>query len=184
MVRLALPGRIRLSTALTGAAAMLVVVVATALLTAGSSARTGPMATAKPFTLDRLGDPGSQIALSDYAGRPVIINFFASWCGPCQKETPLIARFYRSHHGQVVIIGIDANDQAGAALKFLRAQGVRYPVAFDPSASVTVSYGIMALPQTLFLNARHQIVRHIRGAVTLAELDSWAASLPHQNRAN
>lgn len=59
-----------------------------------------------------------------------------------------------------------------------------YPVGFDPSASVAVSCGVAALPQTFFLNARHQIVRHVPGAVTLRGLNSWAAGLPHQSGAS
>jgi cytochrome c biogenesis protein CcmG/thiol:disulfide interchange protein DsbE len=114
----------------------------------------------------------------------VIINFFASWCAPCRKETPLLAGFYRSHHGRVLVIGIDANDKGSAALAFLRAHAVGYPVGIDPSAAVAVSYGVAALPQTFFLNARHEIVRHVLGAVTARELDSWAASLTRQSGAS
>ena len=77
-----------------------------------------------------------------------------------------------------MVIGVDANDKSSAAAAFLRAHAVSYPVGFDRTASVAVSYGVAALPQTFFLNARHQIVRHIVGAVTARELYSWAARLP------
>lgn len=174
---MSLPGRLRFGPVLTSTVIMAAIVVVAVLLGAGSPARARRLPAARPFTLSQLGIPGRKISLAAYAGRPVIINFFASWCAPCQKETPLIARFYAAHHGRVVIIGIDANDQAGAALKFVHAEGVRYPVAFDPTATVTTSYGIAALPQTLFLNAKHQIVRHVAGAVTAQELNSWAATI-------
>jgi len=176
-------GRVRISALLTGVAIVLLAFAAVAVLTGGGAARATPKV-ARAFALGRLGDPGQKVTLRADAGRPVMVNFFASWCTPCRKETPLLAAFYRSHHGRVLIVGVDANDKSSAALAFLRAHGVGYPVGFDPSAAVAVSYGVAALPQTFFLNARHQIVRHILGAVTARELNSWAASLARQSGAS
>ncbi len=169
--------RVRISALLTGGGVALLAFVAVTVLSAGGSARATPKA-ARAFALGRLGHPGQTVSLRAEAGRPVIINFFASWCTPCRKETPLLASFYRSHHGRVLVIGVDSNDKSSAAAAFLRAHAVSYPVGFDRTASVAVSYGVAALPQTFFLNARHQIVRHIVGAVTARELYSWTARLP------
>ena len=83
-----------------------------ALRPAGPHACTPPRAQA--FTLSELGHPAQHISLAQYAGHPLILNFFASWCEPCQQETPLIARFYRSHRHSVIIIGIDVNDTSPA----------------------------------------------------------------------
>jgi len=177
-------GGITRSALLTGVAVVLLAVFGARVLTAGGSARPATLKPARPFALARLGDPGQRVALRADAGRPVIVNFFASWCTPCRKETPLLAGFYRSHHGRLLVIGVDANDKSSAALAFLRAHAVGYPVGFDRSASVAVSYGVAALPQTFFLNARHQIVRHILGAVTARELSSWAAGLTRQSGAS
>jgi cytochrome c biogenesis protein CcmG, thiol:disulfide interchange protein DsbE len=162
---------------LAGAAAALLVIVAIGAATLGGKpapARTPPLA--KPFTLSVLGHPGQHVSLAGYAGRPLIINFFASWCAPCKRETPLLARFYRSHGGRTLIIGIDANDEAAPAEKFVQASGVGYPVGSDPfPAPVTTSYGVYALPQTFFLNAQHRIVKHVIGGVTTTELDQGTA---------
>ncbi len=126
---------------------------------------------------------GGHISLAGFAGKPLIINFFASWCEPCQKETPLLARFYRAAHGSVTLIGIDANDKASAALKFIHAAGVSYPVAFDPyPMHTTISFGVDALPQTFFLDARHRIVKLVRGAVTEQELRAGVAQITGQTR--
>jgi len=173
-----LRGRVRLPAILTGFGVLLLVVAAASVLTASGQARHPPQF-AKPFTLGQVGDPAKLISLSDYSGRPVIINFFGSWCGPCQRETPLLARFYQAHHGRVLIIGIDGRDEASAALKFLQAKRVSYPVIADPNLALTDAYGVGGYPQTFFLNSRHQIVRHIFGALTSGELNSWAASLSH-----
>jgi thiol-disulfide isomerase/thioredoxin len=151
--------------------------------TASSPANTGqPLPAAKSFSLKVLARPGQQISLAHYAGKPVIINFFASWCTPCKKETPLLARFYKSSHGKVVIIGVDANDQAGPAEKFVQAADVTYPVAVDPfPAKTTTSYGVFALPQTFFLNSRHRIVKKILGDVTLTQLTKGVALIDNRN---
>jgi cytochrome c biogenesis protein CcmG, thiol:disulfide interchange protein DsbE len=162
---------------LAGAAAALLAIVVISVATAGSKA--GPPRTpaaAKAFTLSLLGHPGQHVSLAAFAGRPLIINFFASWCTPCRHETPLLARFYRDSGGRTLIIGIDANDEAGPAEKFVQSAGVSYPVASDPfPAPVTTSYGVFGLPQTFFLNASHHIVKHVIGAVTLAELQAGVA---------
>jgi thiol-disulfide isomerase/thioredoxin len=180
VVSLRLPGRIRLSTTLIAAAVVLLVIAAVSVLTAGSSAPQA-LRLAKPFTLGQVGDPAKLVSLSGYAGQPVIINFFGSWCEVCQQETPLLARFYQAHHGQIRIIGIDGRDRTPAALKFLRAKGVSYPVVADTNLALTSAYGVGAgYPQTFFLNSRHQIVKHIVGAVTPGELDAWASSLARQ----
>ncbi len=160
-----------------GAVAALLAVAVITVLTAGSKAtppRTPPAA--KAFTLNLLGHPGQHVSLAAFAGRPLIINFFASWCTPCKRETPLLARFYRDSGGRTLIIGIDANDSAGAAEQFVQAADVGYPVGFDPfPAPATTSYGVFALPQTFFLNAKHRIVKHVIGAVTLTELHQGVA---------
>jgi thiol-disulfide isomerase/thioredoxin len=117
-----------------------------------------------------LGQAGQQVSLSQYQGKPLIINFWASWCPPCQQETPLLASWYKQEHGRVVLLGLDENDTTAAALKFARAKGVTYPIGFNQQANVALAYNVDELPQTFFLNAQHRIVDHVLGAVTEASL--------------
>ena len=146
-----------------------------ALASAESAPSPPPDPAAPTFSLPVLGHPGQQVSLSDYAGRPLIVNFFASWCDPCKQETPLLAKFYRTEHGKVALVGLDENDAAGSALSFTHANQVSYPVGFDPQTIAASAYGVDALPQTFFLNARHRIVDRIFGAVTLADLSHGIA---------
>ena len=162
----------RHKTASVVAAACLVAVVAVSVVAGsvgGTVAHTDPSAPA--FSLAVLGQPGQRISLGQFAGKPLIVNFWASWCEPCQRETALLARFHRAEGSRVIIVGLDENDAAGSALKFARAKGVTYPLGFDPRVSAASAYGVVALPQTFFLDARHRIVDRVFGAVTMAELD-------------
>jgi cytochrome c biogenesis protein CcmG, thiol:disulfide interchange protein DsbE len=155
-------------------AAVLLAVVAVLTLagpsgTAGTQPKTLP--TAPNFTLPELGHKDRIVSLAGYAGKPVIVNFFASWCAECQTETPELARFYRQGHGRTVIIGIDANDSTARALPWLAGKGVTYPVGVDAHGlGPATAYGVNALPQTFFLDAQHRIVKRIYGAVTASDL--------------
>ncbi len=163
--------------------AIIAVCVAGSLVTIGvvgsaSGQAASPVApvAAPAFSLPLLGDEsGRQVALSKYRGQPLIVNFFASWCEPCKTETPLLATFYRTDKGKVALVGLDENDTLGNATSFTRADGVSYPVGWDPHFAVASAFGVNALPQTFFLNARHQIVDRIFGPVTLASLHKGIA---------
>jgi len=164
------------------AAAVLLGIAAVAVRAATPEPHPAPRP-APNFTLLQLGHPGKRVALAAYAGRPVIINFFASWCPPCKRETPLLARFYRANHGQVLMIGVDSGDESAAALRFVASNRVTYPVGVDAyPAPASMSYGIIGLPQTFMLNARHQIVKHISGDITQRDLDAWATRLAGAGR--
>jgi cytochrome c biogenesis protein CcmG, thiol:disulfide interchange protein DsbE len=172
--------------AVTGSAAVLAVGAALLALGATSAGNPKPAVShprAPGFSLAVLGHPGQHISLAQYAGRPLIINFFASWCPPCQRETPLMASFYRTEHGRVTILGVDVNDSSSAGLAFVHKTDVGYPVVADPEPmSTTLAYGVVALPQTFFLNAQHRIVKRVIDAVTLAELHTGVALMTSQSK--
>jgi cytochrome c biogenesis protein CcmG/thiol:disulfide interchange protein DsbE len=116
------------------------------------------------------GTPGP-VSLAQYAGKPLVVNFFASWCFPCQQETPLIAGFYKANGRHVTIVGVDGSDTTAKAVAFVRAKGVSYPVGEDPLAITASAYNVAEFPQTFFLNSRHQIVFRVIGAITRAQLE-------------
>ena len=170
---------------MTTTAALTAVVVALLALSATSggtpkAAAAQPPRPAPAFSLAVLGHPGQHLSLASYTGHPLILNFFASWCAPCQRETPLIARFYRAAHGRVTILCIDSADSATKAEAFIRKAGVHYPVVSAP-ISTALSYQAPVLPVTFFLNGRHRIVRTIYGPVTQAELNSGVTMMTAAN---
>jgi cytochrome c biogenesis protein CcmG, thiol:disulfide interchange protein DsbE len=140
-------------------------------------AKTAALKPAPAFTLQSLANPGQRVSLAAYRGRPVILNFFASWCAPCKKETPLLANYYRASEGKVVVIGVDADDSATAARRFLAANGVAYPVGFETTPALSDAYGVseVGIPETFFLDARHRIVKRVLGGVTMKSLTAGVA---------
>lgn len=165
-------GRNKLVSAITAVFIVFVlVVVSTANSGAPASRHADPMA--PDFTVAVLGHSGQHVTLSSrYRGKPVIVNFWASWCTPCQKETPLLASWYKRQHGAVNLIGLDENDNAASAAKFAKSRGVTYLLGFDPQVKVADAYDVEGegIPQTFFLNSRHQIVDHVYGGLTAAGL--------------
>ncbi len=171
--RLGLPGQIAGTIA---AALLAVLAVVTLAGQKGTSGPPPPPPTASNFSIPQLGRPDKVVSLAAYAGKPVIVNFFASWCAECQTETPELARFYQQGHGSTVIIGIDANDSVAKALPWIKSKGVTYPIGVDAHGLGPASaYGVNALPQTFFLDAQHRIVKRIYGAVTASDLRQGVA---------
>jgi thiol-disulfide isomerase/thioredoxin len=132
---------------------------------------------APAFSLGRLGG-GPEIALSDFRGRPVVLNFFASWCPDCQAELSGFALFAREQGSRVDVVGIDTNDSDGsAAEKLLMRAGAAYPVALDPLAKIATRYLIQALPVTYFIEPNGHVAGTAFGQMTTSQLDSWAQKL-------
>ncbi|MHB1928061.1 MAG: TlpA family protein disulfide reductase [Acidimicrobiales bacterium] len=138
----------------------------------------GPGKVAPGFSLPRLGG-GRNITLSAYRGRPVILNFFASWCPGCRAELRTIGEVSVAAAGKVSFIGIDTNDSDQAAtMSLLRAAGDRYPVGVDASVSVaTGEYLVLALPSTVFLSSSGRVVGQVFGGLTYRSLTAWVRRL-------
>lgn len=121
---------------------------------------------------------GSQLTLADLAGQPVVVNFWASWCGPCAKEAPALQNVADAYDGRVAFVGVNVKDQPAAARNFEQDFGVEYPSWYDEAASIAASFGGIgpaALPSTIVLDAEHRVAARLFGAVNepqlAAELD-------------
>jgi cytochrome c biogenesis protein CcmG, thiol:disulfide interchange protein DsbE len=111
---------------------------------------------------------GQPVSLSVLRGQVVVLNFWASWCYPaCYEEAPVLERGWRAYRDRgVAVIGIDIQDRAEAARKFLTDFRLSFPNAPDPDGRVSVDYGVYGVPETFFIDRGGRIrVKHV-GAVT------------------
>ena len=136
----------------------------------------------------RIGDPaprfaladldGNPLRLSDYAGRPVILNFWASWCGPCVEEFPLLRQAEQQHAADgLAVIGIVYQDRSEAARAFMQRMDADWPAAMDPGDSLASQYAIFAPPETFFIGRDGSIVGHQVGQFSRASLDRQIAAI-------
>jgi len=133
---------------------------------------------APSFSLPSLtgGSPVVLDALGKDRHHPVVLNFFASWCVPCQEETPLLARTADAEQAKgsnVQFIGVDTLDPRSSALPFVEKSGITYPVGSDGGQVSSGLYAIDGDPQTFFLNAAGTVVGHVRGPLNQGELQQW-----------
>jgi cytochrome c biogenesis protein CcmG, thiol:disulfide interchange protein DsbE len=116
-------------------------------------------AQAPAFSLERLSGDG-EISLNSLRGKTVVLNFFASWCNPCKREAPVLEQLWKDDRSEgLVVLGIDANDSRGDAMRFVHAHDVTYPVAFDHDGRVAANrYAVSNLPVTYVLNPSGRVV--------------------------
>ena len=117
-------------------------------------------APAPAFSLHRLTGDGD-LTLRSFRGKTVVLNFFASWCGPCKREAPVLEQLWkRDRSDRFVVLGVDTGpDAAGDGRRFVQAHGITYPVVFDPNAGIASNrYDLPGLPVTYVLNRQGRIV--------------------------
>ena len=170
--------------ALVLAAFLFLVLKPAATTSSGQSAVVGVGSAAPNFSLPNLlstsAKPLAAVAL-DALGKnrhhPVVLNFFASWCIPCQAETPLLAQTAKTEMAKgspVQFIGVDVNDVPSAAVAFVQQAGIPYPVGADRTLRVTSAlYGMNAQPNTYFIDESGKVIGHHLGALTASELAGW-----------
>jgi peroxiredoxin len=104
---------------------------------------------------------GKPVALADLKGQVVLINFWASWCGPCRQEMPILDQLYRSYQAAgFTLIGVNVEPNAADAQKFLKATPVSFPILFDPTSAVSMLYQVSGMPSTVIVD-RNGKVRYV-----------------------
>lgn len=121
---------------------------------------------------------GQPFDLAALRGRPVIVNFWASWCVPCQQEMPLLARKAAAHaDAGLAIVGVLSDDTVAEGLRFESTYGATWPSVFDGSGAIKTAYNVVGRPQTYFVD-RNGILRSIQvGELTEADFDRQYAAI-------
>ncbi|MBO1581028.1 redoxin domain-containing protein [Bacillus sp. XF8] len=135
---------------------------------------------APDFELSKLD--GTKVKLSDLKGKKVILNFWATWCGPCQQEMPDMEAFYKKHKDDVEILAVNYTISEGAngeekVKKFVEEKGVTFPILLDKDINVTTTYKVITIPTSYFVDTKGVIQDKFIGPMTQKEMEKRIAKI-------
>lgn len=117
-------------------------------------------------SLEAAAEDGA-VELGELDGLPIVLNFWASWCGPCREEAPTLERGWRrAQERGVLYVGLDMQDLSDDALEFVDEFSITYPMIRDPGRDVSLQYGLTGIPETFFIDRDGEVVGHAIGVVT------------------
>ena len=108
----------------------------------------------------------NEVTLASFFGKPIVLNFWASWCGPCKSEMPEIQEFYQEYGTDVHFILVSVDNSLDEAKNFIEEEGYTFPVYFDSTFMGSYSYGASSIPLTYFIDTDGQMVAYFRGAMS------------------
>ena len=159
-------------------AALSLVVLAVALggcagLGVGNDVSVIPPDERTPAPAFRVDSLDGEVALADYAGTPVVLNFWASWCEPCQREMPALVEFSKERRG-VQVVGLAVTDKPSASRAFARKMGADFPLGIDRRGDTIATFGATGLPATVFIDSEGRVAGTAFGELTRQQFDGYA----------
>lgn len=113
---------------------------------------------------------GGQVSLSDYYGKPIVVNFWATWCGPCKSELPAFDNAYAEYQDEITFLMVNMTDgyseTVAGTKQFIEENEYSFPVYFDTSYEAYQAYGVTAIPMTLFIDANGKLITSQLGAMS------------------
>ncbi len=124
---------------------------------------------------------GEEVSLSDFFGQPIVLNFWASWCGPCLSELPAFAEAYAEHGDEICFLMVDLTDGQRETVEqvegFLRENDYDLPVYFDTGLGGVLAYGVSSIPLTVFIDRDGNILAQQLGAMPAEKLQGYLDQL-------
>jgi thiol-disulfide isomerase/thioredoxin len=127
---------------------------------------------APAFEVENVRPGEAPVSLVAARGKPVVLNFWASWCVPCRREMPSSQAVHEATKERVTFIGMNNQDQRGPALRLLAETGVRYSSGYDPGGEVALAYDLYGMPTTLFISADGQLLERKTGGMSRDQLEA------------
>lgn len=131
---------------------------------------------ARDFKL-KLLDGNKFVSLKTFKGKPLVINFWASWCPPCRQEAPTLSALARKYQRQVQFLGIIFQDTEPQVRAYIKEFNVPYPNAWDPKQEAANTYGITGVPETYFIDSQGRLRGKWIGAINAETLESFLSQL-------
>lgn len=129
------------------------------------------------FASKRVDVSGKTLDLASLRGKPVVLNFWASWCGPCKDEAPALEELSKKYAGRVVVVGLDSQDATGDARAFAERYHLTYPIVHATGNEIYQRWGLAAFPETFILDRNQRVVHHFAGPVTAADVEAQLGPL-------
>ncbi len=125
---------------------------------------------APDFALRNARDPDRVVRLSDFRGTPIVLNWFASWCGPCRAEIPDLQAAAAALEGKVLFLGVNLQERPSTAVAMLTGLGAAYPAILDEDGAIAAHYRLLGMPTTYFIDAEGVVVSRGAGLITAEAL--------------
>jgi len=115
---------------------------------------------------------GGDTKLSSFRGKVVVLNFWASWCGPCKDEAPALEELSQKYAGRLAVVGVDSEDATGDARAFAERYHLTYPLVHASGTGVYNRWGLTGFPETFILDRDGHVVHHFPGPVSAADVEA------------
>ena len=124
---------------------------------------------------------GNEVKISDFYGKPIVLNFWASWCPPCKAELPDFDSASKKYEGEVLFLMVNMTDgdreTVETAKSFVESMGYTFPVYFDTKYEAAYGYGVSSIPQTYFIDANGVVVARATGLIPASQLEQGIAKI-------
>ena len=133
-------------------------------------------------------EKGSGVKLSDFTGKPILVNFWASWCGPCKSEMPDLETIYNEYKEDVIFLMVNMTDGSAETVEkasaYIAQQGYTFPVFYDTASSAAYAYAVTGIPTTVFIDSAGNISAALSGAMGADSFRSYLDPLVEQSTAS